>query len=486
MKQKKKLCYIYLLILFLVVSILFINPITMVVKPELHSNQLRKVIVKDKDVERIDYVDSNGRITMAANLGYATIIITENEEGKQELYFDERGEPSCGYNGYYGIVRKYDEESNILRITYLNQYSEPIIMANGYATEVREYNKNKQVESVKYYDTEDKPIFTPLFGYGKINEYDEKGNIKKITCIDASGHPMMNDQGYAVVMLYYYESDGPENKMIESEFYYDETENPVSLSIGQYGIHKEYDEYGRASLITYLDANGEPIVTNRGYTSIVRQYHPDGSIFTEQYYDIDGLPFSLSEGQYGIRRNKNQTEYLNQDGEIEFNLKNLLYNHSWIVIPATLLLIILSGMTKKILNCLLLIGCMCIIGYFTLMFREYNDIKAPRLFLSYEKIFSDSEVRGDILKNIWLFIPLGAILFQLYPRKIILLVPIALSFIIEIIQYITGIGYCELDDIISNSLGGLIGFAAGKLTTDIKLRIKTCKHIHLSKEGFKQ
>ena len=96
------------------------------------------------------------------------------------------------------------------------------------------------------------------------------------------------------------------------------------------------------------------------------------------------------------------------------------------------------------------------------MFRE-SEGATLRLepFWSYRKILTDSDIRADILKNIWLFIPLGAILYQIYPKAKVLLIPVVLSIMIEVIQYFAGLGFCELDDVISNGLGGAIGYGMG-------------------------
>ena len=56
-------------------------------------------------------------------------------------------------------------------------------------------------------------------------------------------------------------------------------------------------------------------------------------------------------------------------------------------------------------------------------------------------------------------------LYQLHPHKQILLIVLLVSFLIEGIQYFAGLGSCELDDIISNSLGGWIGFCIEKMTS---------------------
>ena len=63
----------------------------------------------------------------------------------------------------------------------------------------------------------------------------------------------------------------------------------------------------------------------------------------------------------------------------------------------------------------------------------------------------------EILANIWLFVPLGAIFYKLSHMWEIIALPSALTLLIETSQLILNIGAFELADIISNSLGGVIG-----------------------------
>ena len=469
----KKRYGIIVLTAFLLISFFFIHPTIKNPrsKSQYQSSELKEITSKEDNTKRTDYVDANNQLTIAADKGYATIMTTWIENSKLEQYFDDQGKPINRYNGYYAILQEYDDQGNNIRITYLDINGDPMIMANGYAIEVREYNDSRQVISVRYYDTKENPILTPLYGYGKNNEYDENGKISRIIYIDASGNPMTTGLGYASVTRSYYAPEEQWSGKVEREFYFDEDGNPISLSLGQFGVHKEYDEYGREALLTYLDQDGNPTITNKGYTTIAWTYHVNGSIATEQYYDINGNPFALSEGQYGFQTDGDQTFYLDQNGKEKFNLKNLLYNSSWVAIPVALIIIILSSLTDHRWNILFLILYLAAIFYMTIMFRESSNTKTPEFLWYYRKIFTDSGARADILKNIWLFVPLGAILFQLYPKKIILLVPLALSLLIEGIQYFTGRGFCELDDVISNSLGGVIGFYAGRMASEIISRI---------------
>lgn len=467
---RKKLFAIAILALFLIASCFFINPTLNKARPQYNSTQLKKVVSSNGDAERTDYVDSDGQITIAADKGYATLIVTTiSENQKLEQYYDDKGEPISRYNGYFGILQDYDEERNNTRITYLDRDGKPMIMANGYAIEEREYNDRKQEVSVRYYGTEGEPIQTSLYGHGKINEYNENGEICRITYIDTSGVPMMTKTGYAIVIRNYYKFKGSEYGNVESEFYFDEEGNPVSLFLGEYGIHKEYDDLGRNNVLTYLDADGNPMITNRGYTSIIRTFQANNSVATERYLDIDGKPFSMAEGQYGYKSTDNWVVYLDKNGNEQFNLKNLMYNRPILIIVAAMILVLLACIFDRKWNMVYAILYFIGILYLTLMFRE-NDGATLKLepFWSYKKIITDSEVRADIFKNIWLFIPLGAILYCIHPGWKMILIPLVLSILIEVIQYISGTGFCELDDVISNTLGGAIGYKMEKLAVGLK------------------
>lgn len=483
MIRDKKTIWSALILLFVVVSFMYISSPVQQTRSQFHSSELEKITVTSEGTERTDYVDSNGQLTIAADLGYATVIATKTDNSKLEQYFDNLGKPISRYSGYYALLQEYDDKGNNIRVLYLDRNSESMSLANGCAMEEREYNEKGQLVSVRHLDMEGNPICTPAYGYGRINEYGNDGKIHRIIYLDANGAPMMTAQGYAIATRNYYK-DGPENGKVESEFYFDETGNPISLSLSQYGVHKEYDENGRESVLTYLDANGNPIVTTKGYTTVIRTFQVDNSVATERYFDIDGNPFSLSEGQYGKKIENGKTTYLNANGVEKFNIRTLLYNHSYLVILFALVIVLLSAFLENRWNLLLLIIYIVAIAYITLMYREGEGGKIKlELFWSYKNIISNSESRADILKNIWLFVPLGAILYRFYPRIGILLIPVALSIFIEAIQYFAKIGICEFDDVISNGLGGVIGFVSCRLLCESKNVLFVRSHCSLKQKA---
>lgn len=452
-----------LIIAFIALSVLLLIPYSSREIPQNRAGSLSKKVTKEGNTERTDYMDKNGTITMAADIGYATVIATNEDNRRTEHFYDEKGEPVSRYPGYYALLREYDEQGRNYHTAYLDINDMPVMTKEGYSDKYLTYYEDGKKKTEKYYDPSGNPACTSNYGYGLLNEYDENGRVIKITYLNEKDEPMCTRLGYAIAARNLYNTEGKENGKVESEFYFDEKGEPTALSLGQYGVHKEYDDNGQEAVLTYLDQNGNPIVTSKGYTTVRKTYHANNYTATERYFDLDGKPFSMADGQYGVKRGDNQISYLDQNGKEAFNLRRFLYNHTWVIIPGAILIIVLSAMIDRKWNILLLVVYLAVIAYLTIFFRENGEAKATEFLAYFRKIFTDSEARLDIFRNIWLFIPLGAILYRLYPKKVALFIPIVLSVAIEGIQFFTGKGFCELDDVISNGVGGGIGYLSESL-----------------------
>ncbi len=420
-------------------------------------------------------MDDEGNLCIAANYGYATKLVERQNNSELETYLDDQGERISRYSGYYGILREYDEEGNNIRTTYLDEHNRPVVMSYKYVVEEKIFNEHGQQVSSRYLDAEGKPTLSAYNGFGALYEYDDKGRRVRITYLDELGEPMVLSAGYCIKTREYYETDSHENGKVKREFYFLPDGTPALLSLGQNGVYKEYDDNGQTSLMTYLDADGNPITTNKGYTSVAYTYHANNSVESTLYYDINGKPYKMSEGQFGTKAGYGQVVYLNADGTEQFNIKNFVYNNSGFVIIIAVMVVLFSAFTDMKINWLLLILYFGVIIYFTLMYREAGGGEIA-VFHSYSDLFSSAEARSEILRNIWLFVPLGAILYQVFPRKSILFVPVLLSMIIEATQLFTGTGLCELDDVISNGLGGIIGWAMGCLVHMFREKNQHRKH----------
>lgn len=467
----KRVIVISFLFIFSVLSVFCIDPYESKSGTQVFSYSMQQKIAMEDAQERLDYLDEQGNVTIAADTGFSTKIITKYDQIIRESYYNPDGDAVRCNSGYHAVVWEYDQSNRLIRISYFDVDEKPILLSQGYSVEENYYDELGRKESVVYLDISGVPVCTKLEGYGKKYEYNSEGQISKIIYLDQYGKAMVNGYGYAIVVRSFYETDGYEQGKIENEFYYDINEKPIQLSLGQYGIHRDYIDEGESIKTTYLDINGKPMVTNKGYVSILRVN--DGESYSESYYDLDGNPYKLQEGEYGIKRENGQTVFLNEDGSIQFNLRKQLNNHPVLIIPIAIMVLILAILLDRRFNVfLLIIYGICII-YFTLGFREIGAQQINMIPLSEFRIFfADAFVRSGIIKNIWLFIPFGAILYKLFPKSKILFIPIVFSAIIELVQYVTGLGWCDIDDIVSNCLGGVIGFEAGKTLSIIRNRKK--------------
>ena len=103
----------------------------------------------------------------------------------------------------------------------------------------------------------------------------------------------------------------------------------------------------------------------------------------------------------------------------------------------------------------------------TLCGREWDSRMGSRFsfipFWSYWRTFTqgDEGLGIQIVNNILLFIPFGFALPLNFPRfeklRYTILAAALLSLAVELIQGFTGLGLCEIDDVVGNTLGAGIG-----------------------------
>jgi glycopeptide antibiotics resistance protein len=107
--------------------------------------------------------------------------------------------------------------------------------------------------------------------------------------------------------------------------------------------------------------------------------------------------------------------------------------------------------------------------------RNYNFIPLKTIG---EYLFLKHGIKATIVNiggNILAFMPLGF----LYPiihkkernHKDILIVALILTCFIEIIQYIVGVGTCDMDDVLLNVIGGLLGYILYKMICHVYIKM---------------
>lgn len=116
---------------------------------------------------------------------------------------------------------------------------------------------------------------------------------------------------------------------------------------------------------------------------------------------------------------------------------------------------------KKTRWVLFALYCLFIVWYTVLSRKAGSHRVEWRLLWSYrEMLTGDPNWKRDViqnLQNIAFFIPFGALL-PVKNWKAVLITAIVFSVLIELVQYIGGFGLAELDDVICNTLGAMIGF----------------------------
>jgi glycopeptide antibiotics resistance protein len=142
-----------------------------------------------------------------------------------------------------------------------------------------------------------------------------------------------------------------------------------------------------------------------------------------------------------------------------------------------------NSTTVRKLTCNVFISYVCVILYCTLIYKGYAhyDLKINFLpFYTYRQAWNSFSAWSWqlILFNILLFIPYGFILPSVFNNKwmnrwwAVLLSGIMFSTIIELAQRRFNVGYFDIDDIINNTFGILIGYSVYKTVTAIRQKRK--------------
>lgn len=451
-KLKQKSAHALLLV-FILASILFLKPdATVDHDTGFVSSELEVKETVEENVTNTSYVNSDGAIADAIDMGFATVQRTRNADGQlvEEFYIDAAGNPVERYGDYYGISYEYNGDNAVIR--YLGADKQPMMLSSGYSAIVRTLVEGKATDDF-YYDLNMQPVQCTGGYYGLHREYDEQGLNCAITYLNENRQPVICTFGYAV-KTYLRDSEGT----VIGERYFDTEGKPVKSSLGQYGELYQRDEQGRISQITYLGADGNPTPTNAGYTVLKRTYHRDGTADTDMYFDADGNPMDLSKGQHGIKRSGKVNLLLDKNGHVMLCVDNILNGIPFMVVISGCVICLLILLLPKKMSIFLTATYVVFILYETLIFRETGDARTNFVLFSYaDRFLTEQAVRVGVINNIWLFVPLGTGLYRWFKKKWVLLVPFVMSVAIETAQYITGLGIAEFDDVFGNTIGGWIG-----------------------------
>ena len=158
----------------------------------------------DENVTSTSYVNPDGVITVAIDIGYATVCRMRDDNGRvvEERYLDASGNPVARYGDYYGLSYEYDETSTV--ITYLDAEENPVERSDGYSTIVRTQVGGRASDDF-YYDLNGQQVQCSGGYYGVHREYNAEGQNISLTFLDKSGHAICISSDCAGVT---YQRDG--------------------------------------------------------------------------------------------------------------------------------------------------------------------------------------------------------------------------------------------------------------------------------------
>lgn len=387
-------------------------------------------------------------------------------------------------------------------------FSDTFFATNNQKTDVKyvEITENTSdgltIRIGKYVDSDGEVVIPPGVSFAQVIMYiNEQGLIQKELFLNVEGDPLRQPQGHFGDLRCY---DGNQNCI--NFIYTDDNFNPITNVSGYSSVHREYDNncyiikesyFGvdgkpvvanggqhcqkytynpsnrRESIVSFWDVNEERVTIDKGYSLIERVCDESGSIYSEMYFNSHGAPVSLERGQYGIKRINGQNILLNKNGKILFCLDNLFTFIPWITVLIGVLLVISLVVMPQSIRKYFVIFYLSFVLYQTFALRDYIGGVRIELLWSYKQFFYNQFLRKEIINNIWLFIPLGAGVYLIFKKYKMLFAPVIISILIELCQFVTKLGLCEIDDIISNSLGVIAGAFFAKTMTSCYLKIKT-------------
>ena len=284
-------------------------------------------------------------------------------------------------------------------------------------------------------------------------EWSDDRKTSKVTYFGQDDNVKMTNFGYAII-----ERNHDDKGRITRSVFYDTDNNPVKRELGEFGYITEYDSNNRPIKEIFINEQYQIMNGTRGYAIIERTFNDDGSISRSMYFDKDGNPARLVNGAYGVSYENGKTIYLNKNGKWLFCIENIITNSQAVVVVFGILLcaILFASRNKKVIIAIFLFIYILFVLYVTLN-RQQIDSNALRPFSSYKQFFTSCGTRRQILNNIWLFVPIGVATGLLSAQKRFLVLPILFSVVIEIVQLITRLGFFEVDDMVSNTIGTIIG-----------------------------
>jgi len=205
--------------------------------------------------------------------GVASARVTYDSRGNivERDFFDIVGKPTLGLVGNAGLRFKYDDEGDLVESTSLGTDGKPILSKLGFSSLRQSFDARHNRIAGSYFGVDGRPILS-IEGIAQTTyEYDSRGNSTKSAFFGFDGKPTSGLGGFASVRQAF-----DDRSQMVKQSYFGVDDKPIAIRDGGYAeVSWSYD--GRGDLLeeSYVGTDGKP-------------FHADGSVTIKYSYDDQG------------------------------------------------------------------------------------------------------------------------------------------------------------------------------------------------------
>ncbi len=236
-------------------------------------------------LSRINWEDENGEAAAGPD-GYAEVRYTYQGQDRTERYFDADGNPYTVRGGYAGKTVTTDGKGQVTSVIYLDGKGDKTLNALGYNRVRMTYTSFGGVRFVGYYGTGKSAVTVPSLGYATVTTEFSGKEATSRTWADASGNPVDNAQGYAVMR----QKLNSKHQVIRTRF--EHADGTPALCEDGWSLRViDRDGKGRITAVSWYDTAEKPTDRGLGYVREETEYGDDFELVTRRAADGSLVPW---------------------------------------------------------------------------------------------------------------------------------------------------------------------------------------------------
>ena len=193
--------------------------------------------------------------------------------------------------GIYSREYKYDDEDNLVEISFWGDNHTPILCKDGWFKKSISCDNKHNIISEFFYDDNDSLTDNKSFYAECRTDFNGDGDVIERWYYNASEVLCINDEGVAGEKKVY-DAEG----FLTEISYWGTDKKPVFCNEGYSSVIIQNDQEGNPITIDYYGISGTPILYN-GFNRIIREYDNLGNIVSESYWNNDA-PALTTHGYY--------------------------------------------------------------------------------------------------------------------------------------------------------------------------------------------